>query len=346
MSHKRHTFPVKLRRTMFVCAALIAAIGTVASMYLPVANAAPCGSGCVASLSVTPGSGTYNPGNTITVSVYVNSGGQSINAVQADFTYTASRLQFQGINAAGSSFGIDASSSGGGGSVTIARGNTSGISGGSLLVAQVSFTVLSSAGAGSITFSNSSSEVNKADGQGTNILGSASGASYTVSIPTPPPTQTTQQQDPPSQPYVQPGPTPSSGTNNKPVPTSSQPASSTPQSTPETATPTTTEDPKTNTTTATDTKKSTPVKKSNAWLTPALIIGGIVVVGAGGAGAWLLLRRRHSIVPITGGSVPTSDFITGPGVAMPPVQPPITPPQNGENPNSEAGDRSDPFSRP
>lgn len=340
MRQTKHTISEGFRRTLFVCAALVAIIGTVTSTLRPAQVSAACGGGCVASMSAAPGSGTYNPGNTITVSVYVNSGGQSVNAVQADFTYTASRLEYQSINTAGSAFDVAAPSSGGSGSVSIARGSVSGVSGGSLLVAQVSFKVLSNAGTASISFSSSSEVYNTSN---SDILGSKSGATYTVDIPvTPPPSTPAAPTTPTSSPtYTQPGPTPSSGTNKKPTSsTPSQPAPT--QSTPESTTPTTTEQPKT--TAATDTSKPTTTNKTNTWLMPALIIGGVVVLGAGAAGTWLMIRRRMTVIPSgTGGTMPSSDFITGP--SMPPVQPP-TPPsamsQDGSNPVDHRDDMQGP----
>lgn len=328
MTHKNHTFSAKLRRTMLVCAVLIAGIGTVVSTFRTTGVSAACGAGCVASMRVTPASGSYNPGNTVTVSIYVNSGGQNVNAVQADLNYSASYLQFQSINPAGSAFGIDASSSGGGGSVSIARGNISAISGSSLLVAQVNFQVLA-AGTATISFSGSSTVASSSTNQ--DILGSTTGGSYSVTSSTPPPSTPppVQQTAPPSNP----GPP----TGKKPVPTATAQQNSTPQSTPETSAPTTettTEQPKTNATAATDNSTPTATKKTNTWLMPALITGGVVVLGAGGAGAWLLIRRRRmSVVPSgIGGSMPTASFITGSGPTMPPVRPPVPPsssPQDG-----------------
>lgn len=340
MSHKFRTFSARLRRTLFVCAALIAVGGTIVPAFRPAPVSAACGSGCVASMSASPGSGSYNSGATITVSVVVNSAGQSINAVQADFTYVSSRLEYVGGSAAGVNGWTTYISNVSGGSGSVVVGKTAGAATSGAVIS-MQFKALSNAGAGSISFSGSSSVVSSSSNQ--DILGSTSGASYTIVVPTPPPATPVTQ--PTSQPPAQQGPTPSSGTNKKPAPTSSQ-TSSTPQSTPETTTPTTTSDKTdTDTTPVKDTAKAAPVKKSNSWLMPALIIGGIVVVGAGGAGAWLLLRRRNSIMPVTSGSVPTSDFITGPGSSMPPVQP-MAPPQDGASPTDEIGGRPDSFPKP
>jgi hypothetical protein len=177
-----------------------------------------------ASLYLSPASGTYTTGQAVNVQIMVNTGGQSVNAIQADFTYPATKLQFQSIDGTGSVMGIDASSTGGNGSVSIARGNTSPYTG-TGLVATVHFTALA-AGSAALTFSNSSAVVRSTDN--TNILGTATGANYTLAAPaTPTPTPT------PKTPTPTPAktPTPVPGTTTK-TPT---PAATTPTPTPTTA---------------------------------------------------------------------------------------------------------------
>jgi hypothetical protein len=310
MSHILHRLPTKFRAFMFVAIAMVAVLGLVASPYGSTSVKAACSSGCVASMSATPSSGSYNPGNTLTVSVYVNSGGQGVNAVQADFTYPASLLQFQSINPSGSAFSIDAASSGGSGSVSIARGNISAVSGSNLLVAQVTFQVLS-AGTASITFSGSSAVVSSSSNQ--DILNTKSGASYTISNPAPPAPPPSSGSDSGSSgggsaPTTS---TPSSGgVNKKPAPpSSSQPSSSTPApdaNTPSTPAP----ESDTPATPATDTQQ--PAAKKSNWLpTVGLVAGAVVALGAVGAAAWWMLRHRGSGLPKIGGTVPSTDFITG-----------------------------------
>lgn len=225
----------KLRPAVLASLAFVASLGLAVTPLTSSDVSAACGSGCVASMSLSPGSGTYNPGNTVTVSIYVNSGGQTVNAVQADFTYTSSRLQFQSINATGSAFAIDASSTGGGGSVSIARGNISAVSGSSLLVAKVNFTVLSgNDGTATLTLGSSSTVASSTTNQ--DILGSKSGASYTVTTPAPP------------------TPPPATGGGSTPPPSSTPTTTTTPKTT--TSTPTTTTAPKTET--PPDKKTETP----------------------------------------------------------------------------------------
>src|SRR5580704_6444133 len=57
-----------------------------------------------ATLYLTPSSGSYSVGQTLTVSVYTNTSGDTTNAVEADFSYSSSTLQFQSIDTSGSAF--------------------------------------------------------------------------------------------------------------------------------------------------------------------------------------------------------------------------------------------------
>lgn len=136
------------------------------------------------SMYVQPASGTFNPNQTLSITIYINTEGENVNAVQADFTYPQSRLQFQSIDAVGSAFAIDAASSGGSGTVSIARGNIADVSG-VAQVAKVNFKVLNDPGVAALVFSSSSAIVRSSDS--TNILNTMSGGSYTVKAPTPPP---------------------------------------------------------------------------------------------------------------------------------------------------------------
>jgi|GEM_PF-4219381 len=177
-----------------------------------------------ATLYLTPSSGTYSVGQTLTVTVYTNTGGDPVNAVEADFSYPSSKLQFQSIDTGSSAFGISAPSSGGSGTVQIARGNTSGISG-TLIVAAVHFTVLAT-GSAAMSFQGSSAVVRSTDNA--NILSGTTGANFTLSAAATPPPSTPKPSTPASS---------GSGKTATPKPTSApvtpQPASgSNPTSTP------------------------------------------------------------------------------------------------------------------
>lgn len=106
------------------------------------------------------------PGSTIAVQIRVDTGGQAVNAVQADFTYPTDKLTFTSIDATGSAFDVDASSSGGSGAVSVARGSTTPKTG-DLLVATINFNVTTT---GTITLALQNSSVLVRSSDSTDIL--------------------------------------------------------------------------------------------------------------------------------------------------------------------------------
>ncbi len=98
-----------------------------------------------ASLSVSPSSVPALVNTNFTVEVRVNSGTDTINAVQADLTFPKDKMQFVSIDSTGSAFDIEAASAGdnAAGTVTMARGvgNAQTVSG-DKLVAKVTFKAL------------------------------------------------------------------------------------------------------------------------------------------------------------------------------------------------------------
>lgn len=114
-----------------------------------------------ASISLTANKATVPAGGSLIIAVYMNGGGAPINAVQADLSYPASKLQYVGFSASGSAFEIGATSGGGDGSASLARGTISSVSG-SGLVGTVTFKALAGSGSASISVAGSSSLV--ADG--------------------------------------------------------------------------------------------------------------------------------------------------------------------------------------
>jgi hypothetical protein len=129
-----------------------------------------------ATLYLSPGSGTFSPSTNYSFAVKVNTGGEHINAVQADFTYDASRLDFVSINTS-PAFEIEAPSSGGGGSVSINRATMTPKSG-DQIVAYVVFSPKAFSGTTSISFAGSSVVLKSSNN--TNILTSTVGANLTV----------------------------------------------------------------------------------------------------------------------------------------------------------------------
>jgi hypothetical protein len=159
------------------------------------------------SIYLTPASGGYAVGANFTVTVRVNTTDQ-VNAVTADMSYS-SNLQYISIDGSGSAFGIDASSSGGGGSVSINRATITPVSG-DQLVSRVTFKVLS-AGTGTVSMNSSSQALSSTTNQ--NVVATRNGGSYTLqggSSPSPSPTPT-----------PTPAPTPSPTPGSTPTPTPS-----------------------------------------------------------------------------------------------------------------------------
>lgn len=77
-------------------------------------------------------------GSSVVVAIYMNGGGNNVNAVQANVSYSADKLQYVGVNYSGSAFDIAAANSGGGGNVSIARGKIGTVTGVGL-VATITF---------------------------------------------------------------------------------------------------------------------------------------------------------------------------------------------------------------
>jgi hypothetical protein len=123
---------------------------------------------------VTPASGSYKVGDSFTVSIRVNTTDQ-INAVGARLAYGES-LQFVSIDAAGTAFGVDATSTGGGGTVSIDRATITPVSGDQLL-AKINFKAVAS-GSGSVQVLNDSEALSNATNQ--NVITERNGAIFTV----------------------------------------------------------------------------------------------------------------------------------------------------------------------
>jgi hypothetical protein len=128
-----------------------------------------------ASLSLTPATATFSQGDSVSVSIYEDSGSDTVNAVQANFSYPASLLSFVGTTDS-PAFSVAAQSSVSGGNAQIARGATTAVSG-NQLVAIVRFTA-TGAGQATLTFTGGSAVVRSTD-NGAEAL-TTSGASYTI----------------------------------------------------------------------------------------------------------------------------------------------------------------------
>jgi hypothetical protein len=141
------------------------------------------------SIYLNPASQSYGINTTFVVDVRENSGTTPVNAVQANFTYNATLVDFVSIDATGSAFDIAAPSSGGNGSVSIARGKTTTSVTGDQLVAKVTFKTKAAGGSVAMAFTTGTALVSYSTN--TDILGglgNTGGGTYTID--TTPPTVT------------------------------------------------------------------------------------------------------------------------------------------------------------
>src|SRR5581483_4743161 len=131
-----------------------------------------------ASLSLSPASGTYSKGGSISVDIVEDSGSDTVNAVQANFSYPTNLLSYTGVTNS-SAFPVEAQSSASGGVVQIARGATTPVSG-TQTVATIHFTVLDG-GSASLSFSGGSAVVRSTDNGGETLT--TNDASYALISP-------------------------------------------------------------------------------------------------------------------------------------------------------------------
>src|SRR5689334_3080781 len=140
-----------------------------------------------ASLSISPLAGTYEVGATVDVSFIVDTGGEAINAVQADILFPADKLQVVNPVASTSFISIwvtPPTYSNTDGTVHFQGGLPSpGIKTSGGVVSTVTFRI-KSPGAAIIQFAPTS-QVLRNDGQGTNILTSSGSAHFTLKNPPP-----------------------------------------------------------------------------------------------------------------------------------------------------------------
>lgn len=133
-----------------------------------------------ASLSLSPGSGTFGQGSSFVVAVNVNTGGDVVNAVEAALTFPADKLKANYVSHSGSAFDVSAESTVGSGVVRIAKGKLPPGVSGSRKVASVGFTALSQ---GTASINLSGSVLRESDS--VNIMGGTSGASFEITAGAP-----------------------------------------------------------------------------------------------------------------------------------------------------------------
>lgn len=130
-----------------------------------------------AALVVTPASGSYNSGSTVTLTIRCQSGSVPVNAVQANLSYPTARLTFQSISTSSSAFDTTIESTGGSGSVNLGVGSLSGPVSGDVVVGTVTFTA-GSAGSAAVSFADGSGIADAATS--TDICKRKIGATYTI----------------------------------------------------------------------------------------------------------------------------------------------------------------------
>lgn len=197
-------------------------------------------------LYLAPPTGTVLVGNTIAVQIRVNSGADTVNAVQANLTYDPALLEYQSVDPTGSAFSLPASTQVAVGSIQLARATAGGapaVSGDNLF-ATVIFKALHGAGTATVAIAAGSHVVRSTDSK--DILITSAGADYILATP------------PAPSPTATPSPTPTPAVTATPNPTVTP--SPTPQATPApTVTPTPTRTP-----------APPPVQANGTmWLTPA-----------------------------------------------------------------------------
>jgi hypothetical protein len=144
-----------------------------------------------ADITVAPATGSYTPGQTFTVAVRVAPAGASVNAVEASLKFNPAVLSVVSLSKDGSVFSLwttEPTFSNTAGTISFGGGSPSPFTAQSNLL-NVTFRAVA-AGSGALTISTAS--VLAADGKGTDVYKTGSGATFTVGAATvtPPPTPT------------------------------------------------------------------------------------------------------------------------------------------------------------
>jgi hypothetical protein len=147
-----------------------------------------------ADLVITPASGSYNAGQTFTATIQVDPAGDRINAVEAQLSFNPATLSVVSVAKTGSVFTlwpVEPTFSNSAGTITFGGGHTAPITSRSTLLV-VTFRAVAPGTAG-VQFTSGS--VLAADGLGTDVLDSRTGANFTVAAATTP-TPTTPTDEP------------------------------------------------------------------------------------------------------------------------------------------------------
>ena len=131
-----------------------------------------------ARLYLEPAQRTVQQADSLVVAVRVDTGTEPVNAVQANLSYPADKLELTDISYTGSAFGIEAESSGGSGTIRMGRGSIQAQTG-NLLFASLTFRALIGSGSAAVNFTDGSSVVRSTDNQ--DILASTGNGTYSFS---------------------------------------------------------------------------------------------------------------------------------------------------------------------
>jgi len=168
----RRRSTVQLRFMSFVTA-LVAVFGVAQGAF-------------AATLSVSPASGNYGTGDSFSVKVMVDGGGQPMNAVEAALRFDPAALSVSRVSKDGSVFSLwtaEPTYSNAQGTISFGGGSPTPFTKKSILV-DIAFRALKE---GSATVSFSSGSVLAADGQGTDILSEKPGGNYSIAAKAAPP---------------------------------------------------------------------------------------------------------------------------------------------------------------
>jgi hypothetical protein len=136
-------------------------------------------------LTVSPASGTLTTGSNVSVTLYANSGTDAVNAVQTSLTYDATKLQYVSMTEGTAFPTVAATSTGTAGTIRLARGTNVGTSvTGNNAIVTLTFKVLGSSGTTALTYDTDFSYLVRAS-DNVDVLGTATGASFTLKLPAP-----------------------------------------------------------------------------------------------------------------------------------------------------------------
>ena len=137
-----------------------------------------------ATLTISPNTGSYNKNASFTVSIFEDSGIDTVNAVEVRLTYDQLKLQFDSLSNDTSPFSTCIEKTGGSGGVVISCAKLGGNTTGSQLVGKVSFKVLAGSGSTNISFDPNSHIIKTPEN--TDIWnGNTAGSTYTLTSPPP-----------------------------------------------------------------------------------------------------------------------------------------------------------------